>query len=178
MVGTCLRVKAVAPAGGSAPSTPAVTDASMQTELPKGEAAVQTSGCRECLDLSPGAGTGSRPACKRCAQVEDLLQQVAELQEAVRRLRNIREAEKELDSWFQVQSAADPQPTAKQTKTPPLAHAEGSRGTNNAEEWMVAKARTSRRKRFPPKPEVPLQNRFTAGLRGKSCHTRRSAGAE
>ena len=34
-------------------------------------------------------------------------------------------------------------------------------GANNAEEWTVAKARTSRRKRLPPKPEVPLQNRFT-----------------
>ena len=78
--------------------------------LLKGEAVVHTSDCRQCLDLSPGAGTGSRPACKRCAQVEDLLQQVAELQEAVRRLRNIREGEKELDSWFQVQSAVDPQP--------------------------------------------------------------------
>ena len=88
--------------------------------------------------------------------MEDLLQQVAALQEAVRRLRNIREAEKELDSWFQVQSAVDPQP-----KTPPPAHTEGS-GVNNLEEWKLAMARTSRRKRLPPKPEVPLQNRFTA----------------
>jgi len=59
---------------------------STQMELLKGEAAVQTSDCRNCLDLSSGAGTGSRPACKRCAQVEDLLQQVTELEEAVRRL--------------------------------------------------------------------------------------------
>jgi len=47
---------------------------------------------------------------------EDLLQPVAELQEAVRRLRNIREAEEVLDSWFQAQSAVDLQPTAKQQK--------------------------------------------------------------
>ncbi|KAK4827437.1 hypothetical protein QYF61_017994 [Mycteria americana] len=143
-----LRAKAAAPAGGSAPSTPAVADASTQTELLKGEAAVQTSGCRKCLHLSPGAGTGGRPACKRCAQVEDLLQQVAVLQEAVGRLRNIREAEKELDNWFQAQSAADPQPTAKQPKPPRLALTEG-RGANNAEEGTVAMARTSRRKRLP-----------------------------
>ena len=92
--GTRLRAKAAALAGGSAPSTPAVADASTQTELLKGEAAVQASGCRMCPDLSPGAGTGSRPACKRCAQVEDILQQVAELQEVVRRCRDIREAER------------------------------------------------------------------------------------
>ena len=56
--------------------------------------------------------------------MEDLLQQVAELQEAVRRLRSIREAEEELGSWFQAQSAVEPQPMAKQPKTPPLAHTE------------------------------------------------------
>ena len=90
-----------------------MADASAQTDLLKGEAAAQTSDCRKCLDLSPGAGTGSRPACKRCAQVEDLLQQVAALQEAVRRLRSIREAEKDLDSWFQAQSAVGPQPNSQ-----------------------------------------------------------------
>jgi len=73
---------------------------------------------------------------KVCAQVEDLLQRVAELQEAVRRLRNIREAEKETDSWFQAQSAEDPQPMAKLPKTTPLAHTEG-RGANNAE-WKLS----------------------------------------
>ena len=138
-----------------------MADASTQTELLKGEAAVQTSDCRQCLDLSPGAGTGSRPACKRCAQVEDLLQQVAELQEVVRRLCNIREAEKLLDSWFQAQSAVDPQPTAKQPKPPPMAHTEG-RGANKEEEWKLAIARTCRRKGLRLKPEAPLQNHFTA----------------
>lgn len=41
--------------------------------------------------------------------MEDILQQAAELQEVVRRLHNIREAEEELDSLFQVQPAVDPQ---------------------------------------------------------------------
>ena len=86
MVGTDLRAKAAAPAGGSAPPTPVVANASTQKDLLKGQAAVQTSDCRKCLDPSPEAGTGSRPACNRCAQVEDLLQQVTELEEAVRRL--------------------------------------------------------------------------------------------
>lgn len=50
--------------------------------------------------------------------MEDLLQQVAELQETVIRLQNIWETEKELDSCFQVLSAVDPQPMAKQPKAP------------------------------------------------------------
>lgn len=48
--------------------------------------------------------------------------QVAELQEVVIRLYNIREAEKELNSCFQVQSAGNPKPAAKQMKTSPTAH--------------------------------------------------------
>lgn len=57
--------------------------------------------------------TGGTPACKRCAQVEDLLQQVAELQEEVRRPCDIREAEMELNSWFQAQLAVDLQPNSQ-----------------------------------------------------------------
>lgn len=79
--------------------------ASAHTELLRGEAAVQTSECRTCLDLSPGARTGSRGACKRCAQVEDIpQQQVAELQETARKLCDIRAAEEDLDSSLQKQS--------------------------------------------------------------------------
>jgi len=94
MVGSLLRAKAAALSGESAPSTPVVGDASIQTEQLKGEAAVQTSDCRKRLDLSPGAGTDSRPACKRCSRVLSCRRQ--------RRLRNVREVEKEIDSWFQV----------------------------------------------------------------------------
>lgn len=43
--------------------------------------------------------------------------QVAELQEVVIRLYNIREAEKELKSYFQVQSTGNPEPAAKHLKT-------------------------------------------------------------
>lgn len=92
--------------GGSAPFTPVVANASRQMELLKREAAVQTSGCRKCLELSSGMRTGGRPACKGCALVEDLLHQVAQMQEVVRRLHNIREVE--MDTWFQLQSAVDP----------------------------------------------------------------------
>lgn len=70
----------------------------MQAELLKGESAVETSDCKKLLDLFLGAGTGSRHACKMCAQVEDLLKQVVKLQEVVRRrLHNIRKPEKELN---------------------------------------------------------------------------------
>jgi len=54
MVGTYVRAKA--------PSIPAVADASIQMELSKGQAAVQNSDCRKCLELSPGARAGSRSA--------------------------------------------------------------------------------------------------------------------
>lgn len=76
-----------------------MTNVIHQDQAAAGEATVQTSDCRKFLDLSPGAGTGIRPAYRRYAQVEGLLQQVAELQE-VRRLCNMRDAEKELESWF------------------------------------------------------------------------------
>jgi len=113
MVGTSLRAKAVSLAGGgSALTTPVVPDVSTQMELLKGEAAVQTSDCGKCLDLSPGAG--GRPVCRRCAQVEDLLQQTAELQEAGRRLCNIKEAEKELSgSKCSLQQTCSPRPNSQ-----------------------------------------------------------------
>lgn len=86
---------------------------------------------------------------------------VAELQEMMRRLHNIRKAEKELDIWFQVRSAANPQPRAKQPKTTPMTHTKG-RGANTAEEWKLAIASPCSRKRPSLKSKVPLQNCFTA----------------
>ena len=50
--------------------------------LPK-DAAVQVSGCRECLSLLlPSEGSGNS-TCARCEQAEDLLSMVAELKEEV-----------------------------------------------------------------------------------------------
>ena len=58
--------------------------------LPK-DAAVQVSGCRECLSLLlPGEG-GRDSTCVRCEQAEDLLSMVAELKEEAERSRTIRE---------------------------------------------------------------------------------------
>lgn len=47
--------------------------------------AVQAPDCMRCLDLSPAKGTGGRPVWKRYVQVENVLKQVVELQEEVRR---------------------------------------------------------------------------------------------
>ena len=58
--------------------------------LPK-DAAVQVSGCRECLSLLlPSEGSGNS-TCARCEQAEDLLSMVAELKEEAERSRTIRE---------------------------------------------------------------------------------------
>ena len=85
---------------------------------------------------------------------------VPELQEAVRRLHNIRKAEKELaGSKRSLQWTHSPRPNSQKL---PHWHTQKGRRANNAEEWKLAMARTCRRKRLPPKPEVPLQNRFTA----------------
>ncbi|OPJ85771.1 hypothetical protein AV530_013890 [Patagioenas fasciata monilis] len=157
MVDTHLRAKTAALAVGSAPSTPVVADASMQMELLKGETAEQISDCRKCLDCSPGGERGGRSACKRCAQVEDLLQHMAELQEVVGRLHNNRKVEKELDSWFQAQSAVNPLYMAKKPKPLPPAHRD-VKGANNVEKWKLTMAKISRRKKLSLKHELHLQN--------------------
>ena len=52
----------------------------------------------------------------------------------------------------------DPQPNSQKL---PHQHTQKRREANNAEEWKLATARTSRSKRLAPKSEVPLQNCFT-----------------
>lgn len=56
------------------------------------------------LDSALGVGMGSKPAFRRCAQVEHLLQQ------EMRRLYNIRKAEEEWDRWFHAWSTVNPWP--------------------------------------------------------------------
>ena len=66
-------------------------DPATQTEARPKHAAVQVSGCRECLGLLlPGEGSGNS-TCVRCEQAEDLLSMVAELKEEAERSRTIRE---------------------------------------------------------------------------------------
>jgi len=94
MVGTHLRARTRAPTAG----TPVMADASTQTELVTKGMSVQAAVFSEYPDPSPGALVS---ACTRCRQVEDLIHQVAELQDTVNRLRSIREAELEIDIWLQ-----------------------------------------------------------------------------
>ncbi|GAB0204880.1 mitochondrial enolase superfamily member 1 [Grus japonensis] len=70
-----------------------------QTDRPRKHAAVQVSGCRECLSLSLLLEGSGHTTCVRCEQVGDLLSMVAELKEEVERLRSIRECEREIDWW-------------------------------------------------------------------------------
>jgi len=70
-----------------------------QTELPHEQAAVQVSGCRECLVLSLVWEGSRQNVCVHCDQVDDLLSLVAELKDEVKRLRSIRECEREIDLW-------------------------------------------------------------------------------
>ena len=94
MVDTRFRVKTSV----STEKAPEMSDASTQMELVRKETSVQTVGCNKCPEPCPGEEVST---CKRRAQVDDLLCQVAELQETVKRLCSIRGAETEIDKWFQ-----------------------------------------------------------------------------
>jgi len=91
MVGTRLRARTRAPTVGA----PVMSDASTQMDLVTKETSVQAAASSECPEPSSGALLS---ACTRCWQVEDLISQVAELQETVNRLRSIRGAELETDT--------------------------------------------------------------------------------
>lgn len=90
-------------------------------------------------------------ACKRCAQVEDLLQQIAELQEVVIKLCAVRKY-KERGRWFHVCSAMNSQP-----ETSPQDQMEDSEVENTNISFTP---RTSRRKRLSVLYKVP-QNCWT-----------------
>ena len=88
MVVTCLRAKTSVPAENLSPE---MSDTSTQMELVRKETSVQVVGCSECPDPSPG---------EKVSTFDDLLRQVAEFQERVKRLRSIRGSETEIDRWF------------------------------------------------------------------------------
>jgi len=58
-----------------------MSDTSAQAEQVRKESSIQALGCSKCPDPSRGA-KGS--PCTRCTQVEDLIHQVAKLQEIVK----------------------------------------------------------------------------------------------
>ena len=72
-----------------------------QTDCPLRNAAVQVSGCTECLSLLLPSEGGRGTVCVRCEQVDGLVL-VAELKEEVERLRAIRECDRlveQLPAW-------------------------------------------------------------------------------
>ena len=94
MVHISLRARTRAPTVGSL----VTSDASTQKELVTKETSVRDGACSECPDSSSGVLVS---ACTRCRQVEDLIGQVAEPQETVKRLRGIRGTEIEIDTCLQ-----------------------------------------------------------------------------
>lgn len=79
-----------------------------QTEVQKQDASAQVSGCSECQSLTFAALGEGDSTCVRCDQLNDLLSQVADLKQEVERLRSIKECEREIDWWWQTQSAPRP----------------------------------------------------------------------
>ncbi|KAM6065610.1 olfactory receptor 14A16-like [Chlamydotis macqueenii] len=77
-------------------ASPKETVATQTEGLPK-NAAVQVSGCRECLSLLLPGEDGKDAACARCEQLYELLSLVVKLREDAERLRSIRECKREID---------------------------------------------------------------------------------
>ncbi|XP_068782230.1 uncharacterized protein [Struthio camelus] len=159
MVMTRRRARSPVAAGGAAL---AVSEASTQTDPQTADAALQVSGCRQCLGPLREAWADSQLSCVRCAVVDQLRHQIKELQEEVSRLRSIREDEREIDRVFSeiVQLRESPAPTAAEVS-------EGSapcvKVHHNAVEegWKLVTSRR-RRKALAPPQDLPLKNKFSA----------------
>jgi len=135
MVGTHLRARSRAPTVG----TTVMSDASNQTDLVTKETSVQAAACSKCPDPSPGALVS---ACTRCRQVEDLIHQVAELQEIVNMLPIIRGSELEIDTWLQNHVTVE---TTNENEAP----------------WTVV-TRKSRTPLQPPASNITTKNKYKA----------------
>ncbi|KAJ7427228.1 hypothetical protein WISP_08875 [Willisornis vidua] len=74
-----------------------------ETESPKKDtkkdAAVQVSGCTDCLSLELVPEDSVRGAYVRCKKVNNLLRLVVELKEEAESLRSMKESEREIDWW-------------------------------------------------------------------------------
>ena len=71
------------------------------TEVPKHDASVQVSGCSECQSLASVLGDST---CLRCDRLNHFLSVEVDMKEEVKRLRSIRECEREIDWWCQALS--------------------------------------------------------------------------
>lgn len=115
-----------------------------QTECQLKNAALQVSGCTECLNLLLPSEGSRDTACESCEQVDDLVSLVAQLKVEVERLRAIRECEQEIDPWSNsLQGLKERhQGETPQTVVEPLpcpCQAEG-RDLGNEEEWKQVPA--------------------------------------
>jgi len=68
------------------------------TEVPKHDASVQVSGCSECQSLASVLGDST---CLRCDRLNHFLSLEVDMKEEVKRVRSIRECEREIDWWCQ-----------------------------------------------------------------------------
>jgi len=136
-----------------------------QTEVPHKHAAVQVSGCRECLSLALVPEDSSDNCCVRCEQVNDLLSLVAELKEEVERLRSIWECESEIDWWSHALPSMRPKQheAASQEAEDPLPSCHRAQGGDLRDrgEWKRVPARGGRRilSQPPSPPQLPLSNK-------------------
>uniref|UniRef100_A0A8B9DT06 Uncharacterized protein n=1 Tax=Anser cygnoides TaxID=8845 RepID=A0A8B9DT06_ANSCY len=164
------RQKTMASASLAA-SPAAVTDVATQTEGSGKRAAIQVLGCRVCPSLLSVSDSRSEGyACGRCAQVEELLSQVAELWEEVSRLRSSRESEREIDWWrctlpslrqTHEPAIAQMSPATQKTKVPSSRQAVGV-DLGQGGEWRQVPVWGGRRAlSLPTSPShLPLYNRY------------------
>ncbi|KQK78478.1 hypothetical protein AAES_114539 [Amazona aestiva] len=140
------------------------------------EAAVQSSGCRECLHCCPEGKVSNGQGCTLCSLAEILLQQVAELQEAVTWLKGVREAEGEKCCLLRDQTVPGPRVST-------VAHAGKEAANPGSWEKVTEKQNNEKRRKraikskgLPPTSVVPTQNRFAVfrGLMSNSAPTRRN----
>uniref|UniRef100_A0A8B9IV37 Uncharacterized protein n=1 Tax=Amazona collaria TaxID=241587 RepID=A0A8B9IV37_9PSIT len=145
--------------GSSALAAPVVASVGTQTEPMGREAAVQSLRCRRRLHCCPEGRVSNGQGCTLCSLVEVLLQQVAELQEAVTRLKGVREAEGEQRCLLRDQTVPGPRAST-------VAHAGKEAADPGSWETVTEKNNKKRRKRaikskgLPPTSVVPTQNRF------------------
>ncbi|KQL59615.1 hypothetical protein AAES_19653 [Amazona aestiva] len=113
--------------GSSALATLAGASVGTQKEQMGREAVVQSSGCRKRLHCSPGRRVHNGQGCTRFSLAKVLLQQVAELQNTVNKLKDVRDAERKQHCLLQDQTVQRPQAST-------VAH-EGKKEAANPGSW-------------------------------------------
>ena len=129
-------------------------------------AAVQVSGCGECLALSLLQEGSRDTTCVQCEQVGALLSLVVELKEEVKRLRSIWDCEREIDWWSHAQPSmqeahrGDALQAVGDRLLSPSQVGEGE--LRDSEGWKQVPVCGSEGTASHPVPlsQVPLHNRF------------------